>query len=67
MTDGESLESTICSLVDYFCGVETFALILNVSVWEVERWAQGTATPPVSAYLQIMEMRSTCRRAGSLI
>lgn len=54
--DRELYIRTISSVVDYFEGYETLALILNVNVQELRRWADGRSRPPTDVFLRIVEL-----------
>ncbi|HUF82859.1 MAG TPA: hypothetical protein VMN03_17115 [Burkholderiales bacterium] len=54
--DREIYTSTISSLVDYFEGYGTLALILNVNVDELRRWAEGKSRPPTEIFLRIVDL-----------
>jgi hypothetical protein len=54
--DRELYTSTISSVVDYFEGYETLALILNVPVAELRRWADGRSRPPAEVFFRIMDL-----------
>lgn len=54
--DRELYTSTISSVVDYFEGYETLALILNVHVEELRRWADGRSRPPTEVFFRIMDL-----------
>jgi hypothetical protein len=54
--DRELYIRTISSVVDYFEGYETLALILNVNVHELRRWADGRSRPPTDVFLRIVEL-----------
>jgi predicted transcriptional regulator len=54
--DRELYVSTISSLVDYFEGYGTLALILNVKVDDLRRWAEGKSRPPVDVFLRIIDL-----------
>jgi hypothetical protein len=54
--DRELYTSTISSVVDYFEGYETLALILNVNVEELRRWADGKSRPPSDIFLRIVDL-----------
>jgi hypothetical protein len=59
--DREIFTRTISSVAEYYEGYETLALILNVSVDELRRWADGRARPPTAVFLRIVEL---ARRPG---
>lgn len=54
--DRELYTSTISSVVDYFEGYETLALILNVHVDDLRRWADGRSRPPTEVFFRIMDL-----------
>jgi hypothetical protein len=54
--DREIYTSTISSLVEYFEGYGTLALILNVNVDELRRWAEGRSRPPTEIFLRIVDL-----------
>ncbi len=62
--DRELYTSTISSLVDYYEGYATLALILNVNVEELRRWAEGRSRPPTDVFLRIIDLAR--RPPGSL-
>ena len=52
MPDDEIFASTISGLVDYFGGHERLALILDVTVDDLQRWSEGKARPPAHVFLR---------------
>ncbi len=54
--DRELYTTTISSVVDYFEGYETLALILNVPVAELRRWAEGRSRPPTDVFFRIVDL-----------
>lgn len=54
--DRELYTSTISSVVEYYEGYETLALILNVNVDELRRWADGRSRPPTDVFFRIMDL-----------
>ena len=54
--DRELYTSTISSAVAYFEGYGTLALILNVKVDDLRRWAEGKSRPPVDVFLRIVDL-----------
>lgn len=56
MTDRELYASTISSLVDYFDGYPMLAVILNVNVEDLRRWAEGKARPPSDVFLRMIDL-----------
>jgi hypothetical protein len=51
-------KSTVGAAAEYLGGYSTLALILNVSVDELERWASGTASPPANLVPRLMDLVS---------
>ena len=51
--------SEISSLVNYFEGYGTLALILNVNVDELRRWAEGSSRPPAEVSRRIVSLSSS--------
>jgi hypothetical protein len=62
--DRELYTRTISSVVDYYEGYETLALILNVNVDELRRWADGRSRPPTEVFLRIVDLAR--RPSGTL-
>ena len=56
VTDKDLYAGTIEGLVDYYGSYETLALILNVQVDDLYRWADGTARPPTDVFLKIIDL-----------
>jgi hypothetical protein len=54
--DRELYTRTISNLVEYFEGYETLAVILNVTVDDLRRWAEGKSRPPVDVFLRIVDL-----------
>jgi hypothetical protein len=54
--DRELYIRTISTVVDYFEGYDTLALILNVKVDELRRWADGRSRPPTEIFLRIVDL-----------
>jgi hypothetical protein len=54
--DRELYTRTIANVVDYFEGYETLALILNVSVEDLQRWAEGRSRPPTDVFFRIVDL-----------
>jgi hypothetical protein len=54
--DRELYTRTIASVVDYFEGYETLALVLNVNVEELRRWAEGRSRPPTDVFFRIVDL-----------
>ncbi|MGQ0650993.1 MAG: hypothetical protein ACT4P4_01810 [Betaproteobacteria bacterium] len=61
MSDREMYASTICGLIDFFGGFEVVARILNVTVAELESWADGRVRPPTECFLRLIDMRNDMR------
>jgi hypothetical protein len=61
--DREQYASTISRAIEYFEGYATLAVILNVSVDDLRRWAHGQSRPPVDVFLRILDLT---RRPGSI-
>jgi hypothetical protein len=62
--DRELYIRTISTVVDYFEGYDTLALILNVKVDELRRWADGRSRPPTEIFLRIVDLAR--RPSGTL-
>lgn len=54
--DRELYVQTISSLVDDFEGYGTLAVILNVQVDDLRRWAEGKSRPPVDVFLRMVDL-----------
>jgi hypothetical protein len=54
--------TTIAGMLDYY-GPEHLARILNVSLFDLHRWADGTARPPNGVFFRIMS--ASTRRTSS--
>lgn len=54
--DRERYASRISSLVEYFEGYETLAVILNVNVDDLHSWAEGKSRPPADVFRRIVDM-----------
>jgi hypothetical protein len=59
--DRELYTRTISSAVEYFEGYGTLAMILNVSVDDLRRWAEGRSRPPVDVFLRIVDLTAPPR------
>jgi hypothetical protein len=59
--DRELYTRTISSAVEYFEGYGTLAVILNVSVDDLRRWAEGRSRPPVDVFLRIVDLTAPPR------
>lgn len=66
MHDKALYSRTITSLVEYFDGYQTLAVILNVSVNDLRRWSEGKACPPSEVFLQMVDLANgeAARRPG---
>ena len=51
--DREHFSSAISSAVEYFEGYGMLAVILNVSVADLRRWAEGKSYPPAEVLRRI--------------
>jgi len=60
--DRELYASTISSAVEYFEGYATLAVILNVRVEDLRRWAEGETYPPADVLRRIVDMARPPRR-----
>jgi hypothetical protein len=60
--DRELYTSTISSAVEYFEGYATLAVILNVRVDDLRRWAEGESYPPADVLRRIVDMATPPRR-----
>jgi predicted transcriptional regulator len=65
-TDRKLYARTISSAVEYFEGYGTLAVILNVSVDDLRRWAEGRSRPPVDVFLRIIDLTRRSDRTRSL-
>ena len=54
--DREHFSRTISSAVEYFEGYGTLAVILNVSVDDLRRWAEGKSYPPAEILRRIANL-----------
>jgi len=64
--DRELYTRTISSAVEYFEGYGMLAVILNVGVEDLRRWAEGKSRPPVDVFLRIVDLTTPpLRRRGS--
>ena len=59
MSDREIYANTISRLVAYFGGYERLAVILNVNIDDLERWADGRARPPTHVFLRLIDMKDS--------
>ena len=60
--DRELYANTISSAVEYFEGYGTLAVILNVRVEDLRRWAKGESYPPADVLRRIVDMAKPPRR-----
>ena len=54
--DRDLYASTISSAVELFEGYGTLAVILNVKVDDLRRWAEGESYPPADVLLRIANL-----------
>jgi hypothetical protein len=64
--DREPYASTISRAVEYFEGYGTLAVILNVNVDDLRRWAEGKSYPPADVLLRIVKLTRQPGRARKL-
>jgi hypothetical protein len=62
--DREPCASAISRAVEDFEGYGTLAVILNVSVADLRRWADGTSYPPADVLRRIVELNRRHDRAS---
>jgi len=55
----ELYASTISGVVEYFEGYGTLAVILNVNVDDLRRWAEGKSRPPEDVFLRIVDLHQS--------
>ena len=60
--DTELYANTISSAVEFFEGYGTLAVILNVSVEDLRRWAEGKSYPPADVYHRIVNLTKRTER-----
>lgn len=53
----ETYATSISSAVEFFEGYGTLAVILNVNVDDLRRWADGKSYPPADVLLRIVNLR----------
>jgi hypothetical protein len=53
---------TISNVVEYFEGYGTLAVILNVNVADLRRWAEGKSRPPEDVFLRIVDFSKVTSR-----
>jgi hypothetical protein len=61
-TEHEAYASTISNVVEYFEGYGTLAVILNVNVADLRRWAEGKCRPPEDVFLRIVDFSQATSR-----
>jgi len=61
--DRDLYADTISSAVEFFEGYGTLAVILNVNVEDLRRWAEGTSYPPADVYHRIVNLTKRADRA----
>jgi hypothetical protein len=54
--DRNPYTSTISSAVEFFEGYGTLAVILNVNVDDLRRWAEGKSYPPADVLRRIVNL-----------
>lgn len=54
--DRELYIRTIAAVVEDYEGYATLALILNVRVEELQRWAEGRSRPPTDVFMRIIDL-----------
>jgi hypothetical protein len=64
--DREPYANTISSAVEFFEGYGTLAVILNVSVEDLRRWAEGKSYPPADVYHRIVNLTKRTERVPKL-
>lgn len=62
MSDREMVATTIGGLVEFFGGFEVVARILNVTVADLQAWAEGKTRPPSDAFSRLLDMRNDMRQ-----
>ena len=55
VTDRELYSRTTAAVIAYY-GYTYLACILNVKVWDLDRWARGEARPPTDVFLRIIDL-----------
>lgn len=59
--------SSISSAVEFFEGYGTLAVILNVKVQDLRRWADGTAYPPADVLQRISRLTQRVAAAAAAV
>ena len=59
--------STISSAANYFEGYGTLAVILNVSIDDLRRWARGESYPPADVLRRIGNLAMRPDRCGRAV
>lgn len=57
----DTYASSISSAVEFFEGYGTLAVILNVQVDDLRRWAEGKSYPPADVLHRIVNLRRADR------
>ncbi len=60
--DRATYASTISNAVEYFEGYATLAVILNVTVDDLRRWAEGRSYPPADVLFRIANLTRRSER-----
>ena len=60
MSDRELYATQIARVVEYFGGLETVALIMNVPPGDLLAWASGRVRPPTDVFLRLVDLYSEC-------
>jgi hypothetical protein len=62
VTDRESYSQTVARAIDSY-GYSELALILNVTVEDLDSWATGQSRPPAHTFVRIIDLtRATARQ-----
>ena len=62
-----SYAATISSAVEFFEGYGTLAVILNVNVDDLRRWAEGKTYPPADVLQRILKLTRFQRAAAAAV
>jgi len=65
--DRELYASTISSAAKYFEGYVTLAVILNVSVDDLQRWVRGESYPPADVLRRIVNLTIRPQRSAKRV
>lgn len=65
--DTEPYAATISRAVEFFEGYGTLAVILNVSVADLRRWAEGTSYPPADVLRRIGNLSLRDQREAAAV